>query len=352
MVKFVSNKNFPGRGRHRAQMADRLVIIATGGTISMTGGSAGLMPSRSAHDLLGALGVCGSEVTIGTHDLFCMPSASLDFEAVQDLCAAIEKAEAEGADGVIITQGSDTMEEVAFAVELICAALIPVIFTGAMRAPSQPGYDGLRNLSDAVIAARHLRGRCGVFIVMNGQVHSARRVSKGHTACLEAFSSPAGGPLMSVHEGRIIEHAHESIVRAGLRPAVAAADWPAVGLLMCGVGDDGRLLGLLPEAGFGGCVLAAAGGGHVSGALAERIGALAQRMPVVLASRIASGPVYESTYGYPGSERDLIARGVIPSYWLGALRARILLTLCLAAVPATARVRFRELAALLSGVSG
>jgi L-asparaginase len=142
---------------------------------------------------------------------------------------------------------------------------------------------------------------------------------------------------MRLHEGRVIE---QLAVRGGRLRFTPCSAWPRVALLTATLGDDGRLAKLLPEAGYDGCVVAGVGGGHVPAVMVESLEALALRMPVVLASRIATGSVFERTYGYPGGERDLLARGLISGGWLGALKARILLTLCLATAGPKAAAQF------------
>jgi L-asparaginase len=126
-------------------------------------------------------------------------------------------------------------------------------------------------------------------------------------------------------------------------PHIAISDapnWPRVALIPLGLGDDGALLSALPSLGYDGCVIAATGGGHVPDACVPAIESLAGAMPVVLSSRIVAGHTFERSYGYPGSERDVLARGVLSGTGLSALKARVLLTLCLAADRRDAADRF------------
>nr|WP_256366658.1 hypothetical protein [Ancylobacter sp. TS-1] len=110
-----------------------------------------------------------------------------------------------------------------------------------------------------------------------------------------------------------------------------AGNLPPVALLKIAMGDDGRLIEAIPGLGYAGLVIEGAGAGHVPGAVAEIVGAVAARIPVVLASRTLAGPVFEKTYGYPGSEIDLIGRGLMPAGLLTGVKARILLAFALRA---------------------
>ena len=104
---------------------------------------------------------------------------------------------------------------------------------------------------------------------------------------------------------------------------------PPVALIKCAMGDDGRLLSAIPDLGYAGMVLEGMGAGHVLASVASFIGEVARRIPVVLASRLTTGPVFTRTYGYDGAEIDLIKRGLVPAGTLSGLKARVLLSLVL-----------------------
>jgi L-asparaginase len=165
---------------------------------------------------------------------------------------------------------------------------------------------------------------------MNDEIHAARFVRKSHTANPATFRSMATGPL-----GWLAERDVRIALRPSRRFHIAVAD-DAVALPVCllkmALGDDGRLLQYLAPAGYAGLVLEGFGGGHVSADVAApgRLESVIERMPVVLASRAGSGEVLRSTYGgFPGSETDLVTRGVIYAGSLDGAKARILLTLLL-----------------------
>jgi L-asparaginase len=326
----------------------RLTVLGVGGTISMTGTADGLYPTRSASQVLGDAAGDHNETIIEARDFRRKPSASLSYEDVTELARMIDQCAAEGATGIIVTQGTDTMEETSFAIELLSQAALPIVFTGAMRGASMPGHDGPRNLADAIHVARYLAGQDTVLVVMNGQAHAARRVMKMHTTALEAFASPGTGPVMTILEDLVCQHAEIPGPRIRIPVENLADPLPRVAIVTIGLGDDGQLLGLLPSSLHKGCILAALGAGHVPETMMPDIESLAGAMPVILASRINAGPVLERTYGYRGSETDLMKRGVLTSGWLGAPKARILLTLTLAAYGPEAGAHFSRIADALT----
>ncbi|MVO90752.1 asparaginase [Streptomyces sp. p1417] len=289
----------------------------------------GVVPALSARDLLEAVpGLDGHGIEIRVHDFRRVPGASLTFADLRELGAAIDKTLAGGdVHGIVITQGTDTIEETAFFLDLYHGHEQPVIVTGAMRNPTMAGPDGPANLQAAVLAAAdpQLRG-AGVLVVLNDEIHAARHVRKSHTTSPAAFTSPGAGHLGQVAEGRVRLVAPPPRRHGPL----LAPSWDArVGLYTVSLDDDGTLL----DAWDGRCdslVIAAFGVGHVPQRLVEALERLAARVPVVLASRIGNGPVLTGTYGFPGSEKDLISRGLIAAGDLGPYQARLLLHALLA----------------------
>lgn len=247
---------------------------------------------------------------------------------VASIAADIRDAFAEGVAGVVVTQGTDTLEEVAFALDLLVARG-PVIVTGAMRPPGHVGADGGANLLAAVtVAASPRADDLGVVVVMNDQVHGARFVRKVHTSRVNAFDSPGAGALGEVAEGHLV-------LRLAAPPPSGwleriSAPFPPVALLTLTLGEDSRLIDQVGSLGYGGVVVEAFGGGHVPARVADSLGDLSTSLPVVLASRTGAGPVLRSTYGFPGSETDLISRGLIPAGSLDGPKARVLLSVLLA----------------------
>ncbi len=288
----------------------------------------GVAPSLSAADLLREVPGLDRVARLSAVGFRRLPGAHLELRDVIELAARIEREHDEGA-GVVVTQGTDTLEEVAYALDVLLSPQRPVVVTGAMRNPSLLSADGPANLSAAIrVAASPEAAGAGVLVVMDDEIHSARLVQKSHSSGLGAFSSSPGS-IGWVCEDRV------SIVLRPVEQAKIAvppgADPPPVALLTASLGDDGRLLDRLPEAGFAGVVVEALGGGHLPAPMAERAGALAERMPIVFSTRVGSGEVLRETYDFPGSEVDLIRRGLIPAGALDGPKARILLTLALLA---------------------
>lgn len=324
----------------------RVAAIGLGGTISMEPGPRGLVAARSVAELFPARLLEKRGVALTCFDLGLGASASLSFDDIGRIAARIDQCASDGFSGVIIVQGTDTLEESAFAFELLCRPRCPVIVTGAMRGAAQPGSDGPANIAGALALCLSDRAPEGVSIVMNEEVHAARYARKAHTTALGAFTSGDAGLLGRLHEGR---YCPSGMVLSDLRTFAypPAGGWPRVALIPVVLGDDGTLLHCLEQGSFQGCILAAMGAGHVPEALVPQIERLCARMPVVLCSRAASGQVCTQTYGYPGSETDLLGRGVVSGGGLDALKARVLLTLCLAQKQEDARKLFSELVAMI-----
>ncbi|GLK83220.1 asparaginase [Ancylobacter defluvii] len=310
----------------------RLLALSLGGTITMTAtAGGGIAPTLGAADLVAAVPGLGEVADIEARSPFRLGSSSLTLANIAAVAAEIRAAFAEGFDAALVIQGTDTIEETAFALDLLVGDERPVVVIGAMRGPQQPGADGPANLLAGALVAVSAEARgMGTLVVLNDEIHAARYVRKAHTALTSAFVSANGGPLGLVAEGRA---RFFSRVAPPAVPVLlpGAGELPPVALVKIGMGDDGRLLPALAGLGYAGAVIEGAGAGHVPGVMAEAVGELAAQMPVVLASRTLGGPVFERSYGYPGSEIDLIARGAIPAGLLPALKARLLLVLALKA---------------------
>lgn len=306
----------------------RLIVLSLGGTITMVpSAGGGIAPKLGAAELVASVPDLAEVAQIEAESPARLPSPSLTPEHIVAVAARIEAAFATGVDGAVVIQGTDTIEESAFLLDLLVSGDKPVVITGAMRGADAPGADGPANLLAAArVAASEAARGLGTLAVLNYDIHAARFVQKTHTTLPSAFASPMIGPIGAVAEGRPRFFAR--VPRMPVYPAGAGAP-PPVALVTWPMGDDGRILGALPGLGYRGAVIAGMGAGHVPADAAETLGDLAGRFPVVLASRSAAGPVFTDTYGYPGGEIDLIRRGLVPAGMLGALKARLLLGLCL-----------------------
>lgn len=284
----------------------------------------GMSPLLMATDLVGALPELAKLAGVDTRTLCSVPSASLQSG---DVLSAADWARRRASDvqGVVLLQGTDTLEETAYLLDLHWDRPEPLVVTGAMRPPEQPGADGPANLLSAAVVAitPESRGR-GVLVVMNDQIHAASRVRKTDSIDPKAFSSGQFGVVGRVHEGRATYGGCSSQWPA-LIPPEDGARRPRVALLETHLGDDGELLRLVVASRYDGVVISAFGVGHVSAGMALAISEAVKHCPVVLATRTGDGPLLSHTYDFPGSEVDLLARGIIPAGWLDARKARILL---------------------------
>ncbi|QKV98113.1 asparaginase [Streptomyces sp. NA02950] len=316
-----------------------LVAVASlGGTITMTtsGAAAGVRPELRAEDLLGGLAE-QLDIDVRAATLATVPGASLDFDTLGDCYDWAAGQVAAGAAGVVVVQGTDTLEETAYFFETVWPYQEPLVVTGAMRHPALPGADGPANLVAAltVAAAPASRSR-GCVLVMGDEVHLARWVRKANSSRPDAFSSAPTGPVAAVTEGAV-HYFHPPGIRPPAlerpRPRPGGTDSVAarVPLVEATLDDSGELLDAVVAAGAPGVVVAATGVGHVSQGVADAIERALPNLPVVVASRAGSGTTFRRTYGFRGSESDLLAMGVTMAGWLCPRKARVLLCTLLAA---------------------
>lgn len=309
-----------------------VALFTLGGTIAMAGhgpaGGAGVVARLGAAELIAAVPAL-STVPLDVHDMPAVPSADLTFTRVLEVVRAASEAIDAGAIGIVVTQGTDTLEECAYLVDLVWARAEPFVLTGAMRNPTLAGPDGPANLLAAVrVAAAPAARDLGALVVMGDEVHAARWVRKTHSTSTAAFASPDAGPVGHVIEGGVRVLAAPP--RHPALPPPTGLDSVRVALYTCALDDDGALLDRIAGT-HQGLVVAGYGVGHVPGRLAPVLGDLAARVPVVLASRTGAGSVLSRTYGAVGSETDLLRRGLVGAGLLHPYQARVLLRLLLAA---------------------
>jgi L-asparaginase len=309
----------------------RVRLLALGGTIACAprpgadGVDAALSAAAIAESVPGLAEIADLEVG----DMATVASFAVTFDHMHAVALEAARALGEGA-GVVVTHGTDTIEETAYALALMVPRAGPLVLTGAMRNPTVPGADGPANLLAAcLVAADPASARLGPVVVLNDELHAARFATKSHTARLSTIASPGAGPLGEVVEGRL----HTWFLPAwedflGLPDSLAGIDVP---LVRMAADPEERLLSAAIESAPAAVVIEGTGGGHVPPPLLPTLdGALATGIPVVLATRCAAGRNLESTYGMPGGEVDLIRRGVLPAGFLSGHKARLRLVVGLA----------------------
>ncbi|MGH3859328.1 asparaginase [Actinokineospora sp.] len=304
----------------------RVVVFGLGGTIAMTSSdTGGVVPALSAEQLVAAVpGLAATDIAVDVVDFRRKPGASLSFDDISELADAIAARFADGdVDGAVVTQGTDTIEETAYLLDLLHHGSQPLVVTGAMRNPTLAGADGPANILAAIqtAASDDLYGQ-GCVVVLADEIHAARRVRKTHSTSGATFQSTNGGPLGAVLEGR--PRLHNRLTDRTNLPAGLRLPGKRVGLATISLGDDGTVIEAAADR-LDGLVVAAFGVGHVPADLVPLLAKIADRIPVVLASRTGSGSTLRSTYAFPGSERDLLDHGLIGAGFLDPLKARILL---------------------------
>jgi L-asparaginase len=307
----------------------KVVVLSLGGTISSTDvGHGGVTPSLSGEALIEDVPEISEVAEISSESFRQVPGSELTLDDLTELSEEIKGHIDEGAAGVVVTQGTDTIEETAFLLDLLVDRDAPVVVTGAMRHPDLPGAEGPANiLSSVQVAASKVTRDVGTVVVMNDEIHAARFVQKTHTSNPATFRSPLAGPIGYVSEDNVRIVARP-VGRHHVVLPEETQDRPVV-LYTAALGDDGRLLSTLRQSGYEGLVVEAFGVGHVHSIMAEALGDLAGEIPVVLASRTGSGEVHRNTYGFAGSESDLLGRGLISAGMLDGPKARLFLSLLL-----------------------
>ena len=318
-----------------AAVADRarIAVIFTGGTISMlpdpvTGAA---VPALDGAAILERVSGLDAIAELEPIDWGLVPASHLRFSQILEIGGLIaDAAEREDIDGVVVVQGTDVLEETAYAWDLLHAIDTPVVVVGAMRNASEPDYEGPANLTDAVrVAADPLMRGQGVVVVMDGRILPADDVTKTNSQAIDTFQALNDGPLGHVRGGEVVFE-HE---RGGRRMLVV---WPPaavepVALLTAVVSTDGSLLRAALELGSRGIVVEATGSGNTDpDLLAAAVEAMEAGVPVALATRCASGAV-APLYGFPGGGRSWQQAGAIMAGTLSGPKARIALALGLGA---------------------
>ena len=306
-----------------------IVILFTGGTIAMRNDSTarGNTLALTGADIVKATTGIESTSAVETEDWGHYPGPHMSIARMWALRNRIaEHLARDDVQGVVVTHGTDTLEESAYVAARSLAPGKPVVFTGAMRTQSDLGWDGPANLFEAVhVAASPAAVGQGVMVVLSGQIFTAIDVTKSNTQLLDAFESPGLGPIGYLDEGEVIFRRELPPTIAPITPVNPSTP---VDVFFAAAGCDSRLLDAVRDESRG-AVIAAMGRGNVPPEMVPGIGRyIADGKPVVITSRTGGGRVGH-TYAYPGGGRTLEDMGAILAGSRRPQQARIELMLAL-----------------------
>ncbi len=301
-------------------MKKKILLILTGGTISMKSvGNMGVVPSSELADFLTQFPQLNSVANVEVMDHLNIPSPYMTPQMMFGLAKLIDT-KILAYDGIVVTHGTDTLEESAFLADLLLTTRKPVVFTAAMRSGGDLGLDGPRNIIGSVRVASHPESfDKGVLVVMNDEVHTARDVVKSDSGKVDAFTSPGLGPLGIVDPDTVVYH------RASLyRESVWTEEIDhRVDLIKAVSGLDGKFIECSIESGSRGIVIEAFGRGNLPKEVLPYLRkALVQDIVVVIASRTHTGRVLPE-YGYDGGGKNLQDMGAILAGDLQGVKVRL-----------------------------
>jgi L-asparaginase len=315
----------------------RIVVMSTGGTIASRWQGTGYAAEASGHDVL-ACAAMPEGIATEVVDLFSVNSSRLTTAHQLTLLRAVHGVLADpGTDGIVVTHGTDTLEESAFLLDLHHDDPRPVVFTGAQRPLEAVDGDAAGNLRAALLTAATVRD-LGVLVAFDGQVHAARGTVKMRTLAPRAFEDPSGSHLGNVgFDGVSVRRQPDRPTALPLPKAETAV--PRVDIVMHHCDADPLLLRAAVGAGAQGIVLVGTGAGNTTPDIAAAVDeAVASGVLVALTTRVPEGPVAE-IYSGGGGAVDLAAAGAVLTGTLRAGQARIaVLAALLAADTLAARV--------------
>uniref|UniRef100_A0AAU2JXK3 asparaginase n=1 Tax=Streptomyces sp. NBC_00049 TaxID=2903617 RepID=A0AAU2JXK3_9ACTN len=315
----------------------RIVVISTGGTIASRWQGSGFAADADGNEVI-ATAPLPEGITVEVVDLFSVNSPRLTTAHQLTLLRTVHEVLADpGVDGIVVTHGTDTLEESAFLVDLHHHDPRSVVFTGSQRPMGTADGDGPENLYDALLTAAHTRG-LGVLITFAGRVHAARGTVKSQAVALDAFADPSKELFGKIGFGKV------TILRTPQRPAALPLPAmpelpPRVDVVVHHADGDPVLLNAAVEAGARGIVLVGTGAGNATPEIVDAVRAAVERgVLVALTTRVMAGPVTE-IYTHGGAV-DLVAAGAVPTGTLRAGQARIaVLSALLASDDAAEQVR-------------
>ena len=305
-------------------MTKKILVLHTGGTISMQADSSGAVVTSSDNPMNHVSNPLEG-IQVHTLDFFNLPSPHIKPKHMLALYQKI-KEEAANYDGVVITHGTDTLEETAYFLDTMEVPHMPIVLTGAMRSSNELGSDGVYNYLSALrVASDDRAADKGVLVVMNDEIHAAKYVTKTHTTNVGTFQTPTHGPLGLIMKQEILYFkTAEPRVRfdldhiQGLVPIISA---------YAGMTDE--LIDMLDLEQLDGLIIQAFGAGNIPKETAEKLESLLQKgIPVALVSRCFNG-IAEPVYAYQGGGVQLQKSGVFFVKELNAQKARLKLLIAL-----------------------
>ncbi len=316
----------------------KVVLLATGGTIASRYDPAlgRTVASQRAEDLLALLPQVSSVAELELIDFATIASFDMTLQFAFGLTRRVNELVARpDVAAVVVTHGTDTMEETSYLTDLLLQSDKPVVFTGAQRAHDDPQSDGPPNLLNALrVAASPLAGGLGAMVCFNGTIHAARDVTKIHTSAAETFQSYEHGALGAVDGEAVVIHRRPALRRAFRIERLE----DAVKLFRLVLGCDLEDLRAMIERGAAGLVIEGFGRGNGPARLTELVGlASSKGMPVLITSRCPAGRV-QPVYGGGGGGRDLADAGAIFAGDLKGPKARLLLMVLLSSPQTRTRI--------------
>jgi len=305
----------------------KILVLSTGGTIEMLRKNNGLnMDFATSMDVSSIKAL--PETKISIRKFLSLPSPHITPEIMADIAKELRKLETTREyDGVVVTHGTDTLEETAFMADIHLEGILPVVFTAAMRSSSELCVDGPRNIKSAVRVVCTETENLGVTVVLNDEIHAAGRVTKTCTSNISSFDSPGYGPLGFVDDDRVIYH-RLPIWRMNLPQGPLILE-KRVGLVRTAAGFGSDVIDFLTESGYKGIVVEAFGRGNVHPDTADAIErAVDSGVLVIITSRCHEGRVL-GIYAYPGGGADLINRGALSAGDMAGNKIRLFLMACI-----------------------
>ena len=307
----------------------KIAVVFNGGTISMKVDERikAAVPTLTGEEIMSMVTGIEEFADIESYSFSSLPSPHMTFKTMIELSKFTKKLlDRDDIDGVVITHGTDTLEETAYLLDLTIKSEKPVVITGAMRSGSELGYDGPSNLAASICTAiSDDAKKRGVLVCFNGELNSASEVTKANSMALNAFRTPNFGPIGIVDNNKVMFY-RETKSTEKYDVEEIKSD---VALIKCVVDMDSSFIDFVIDKGYGGIVIEALGRGNVPPKMVGGIkAALNKGIPVVVVSRCFEGRVHES-YGYEGGGKMLKDLGVIFGDTLPGQKARIKLALAI-----------------------